>query len=73
MSEFIIKTTATWKSCTEELPPVGQSVEILATMITKASLVGTEPKQLWNQDEDMSEAQTEVKLWREIDEPKAIL
>ena len=79
MAEFIVKTAHQWKSCTEELPEVGKSVEVLCTMITQASLVSTEPKQMWNQDQDMSEAQTEVKLWRDIEQatgypmPEAVL
>jgi|GEM_PF-7043466 len=70
MSEFIVKTTQAWKSATEELPEIGKTVEVLATMITKASLVGTDPKQMWNQDEEMAEANVEVKLWRYLDEPQ---
>lgn len=67
MSEFIVKTTQEWHSCTESLPEVGKTVEVLCTMITKASLVGTEPKEMWQQEQEMSEAQTEVKLWRHCD------
>lgn len=70
MSEFIVKTAETWKSVTEELPEIGTTVEVLCTMITQASLVSLEPKQMWNQDQDMSEAQTEVKLWRAHEQVK---
>ncbi len=70
MSEFIVKTAQDWRHCDEQLPEVGKTVEVLCTMITRASLVGTEPRNMWQQDQDYSEAQTEVKLWREIDEPK---
>jgi len=70
MSEFIVKTADMWKHCGEELPPVGQTVEVLCTMITRASIVSLEPTQQWKQDQDVSEAVTEVKLWREIDEQR---
>ncbi len=68
MSEFIVKTAKDWKHSETDLPEVGKTVEVLCTMITKASLVGTDPKQLWQQEQGMDEAQTEVKLWREIDD-----
>ena len=68
MSEFIVKTAQQWKSATEELPEVGKTVEVLCTMITKASLVGLDPKQMWQQEGTMDDAQTEVKLWREIEQ-----
>lgn len=67
MSEFIVKTTAEWHSATESLPEIGKTVEVLATMITKASLLSTDPKQMWQQEQDAADAQTEVKLWRECD------
>ena len=70
MSEFIVKTAHDWKHSGEELPEIGKTVEVLCTMITKASLVGTEPTQQWMQEGDMSEAQTEVKLWRECGTPE---
>jgi len=68
MSEFIVKTAQQWKSATEELPEVGKTVEVLCTMITKASLVGLDPKQMWQQEGTMDDAQTEVKLWRELEQ-----
>ena len=71
MSEFIVKTAATWRATHEELPEIGKTVEVLATMITEASLVSTEPKQMWNQDQDLADAQIEVKLWRYVDDAKA--
>lgn len=67
MSEFIVKTVEEWKSATEELPPIGKPIEVLCTMITKASLVSTEPMPQWKQEEN-AEMATEVKLWREINE-----
>ena len=70
MSEFLVKT-ATWRATPEELPEIGKTVEVLATMITEASLVSTEPKQMWNQDQDLADAQIEVKLWRYVDDAKA--
>jgi hypothetical protein len=66
MSEFIVKTTQTWKPLHEELPEIGKSVEVLCTMTTKASLISADP-QLWQQDGTMDDAHTEVKLWREIE------
>ena len=68
MSEFIVKTAQDYKSINEELPEVGKTVEVLCTMITRASLVGLEPKQMWQQEGTMDEAQTEVKLWRELEQ-----
>lgn len=67
MGEFIVKTQQEWHSITESLPEVGKTVEVLCTMVTKASLLSADPKQMWNQEQDMSEAQTEVKLWRELE------
>lgn len=71
MSEFIVKTVQDWHHCNEKLPEIGQTVEVLATMITRASLVGTDPQSVWAQEQEMQDAQTEVKLWREINEPAA--
>lgn len=68
MSEFIVKTAQDWHSISESLPEVGKPVEVLCTMITRASLLTADPKQTWTQEQDISEAHTEVKLWREIDE-----
>ena len=67
MSEFIVKTQADWQSVTEKLPEIGKTVEVLCTMVTKASLLSADPKQTWTQEQDMSEAHTEVKLWRECE------
>lgn len=67
MSEFIVKTQADWHNVIESLPDVGKTVEVLCTMITKASLLTVDPKQTWTQEQDMSEAETEVKLWRECE------
>lgn len=72
MSEFILKTQHEYKNITEELPPIGKPVEVLCTMITRASLVGTEPKPLWQQEPD-AEMETEVKVWREIDAPLPVM
>lgn len=70
MSEYIIKTVKDYKHLDDGLPEIGKTVEVLCTMVTKASLVGTDPKQMWQQEGTMDEAQTEVKLWREIDDVK---
>ena len=64
MSEFILKTEKTWRNATEDLPPIGQVVEVLCTMTTKASLLSTDPN-MWNQES--TELHTEVKLWRETE------
>lgn len=72
MSEFILKTAQEWHSIEEKLPEIGKQVEVLCTMITKASLLSTDPKQMWNQEQDISEALTEVKLWRECEPTQEI-
>lgn len=72
MSEFILKTQNDYKNVTEELPPIGKPVEVLCTMITRASLVGTEPKPLWQQEEG-AEMETDVKVWRELPAPLPIM
>lgn len=66
MSEFIVKTLRDWKHINQSLPEIGKTVTILATYITKATLVGTEPQALW-MPEDGAEALVDVKLWREDD------
>ena len=67
MSEFIVKTLDDWKSDSESLPAIGKPIEVLCTMITRASLVATEPVLQWKQEEG-AEMETVVKLWREVDE-----
>lgn len=67
MSEFIVKTEKEWKHINEALPEIGKTIEVLCTMITKASLNSCDPVQ-WEQKQDITEAYTEVKLWREIDD-----
>ena len=39
MNEFIMKTKHAWHHAAEDLPPIGQVVEVLCTIITKASLL----------------------------------
>lgn len=67
MSEFILRTAEDWKHASEELPPIGKPIEVLCTMITRASLVGTEPTPMWKQEEG-SDMATDVKLWRECEQ-----
>lgn len=68
MSEFIVKLPHEWKNVAEDLPELGKRVEVLCTIITDASLVGTEPKCLWRQECDTLEV--DVKLWRLKEEPE---
>lgn len=69
MSEFIVKTPGEWKVMKDELPEIGKPIEVLCTMITRASLVGTEPTPQWMQEEG-AEMMTDVKLWRECEQAK---
>ncbi len=69
MSEFIVKTAQEWKHAGEDLPEIGKTVQVLCTMITKATLVSTEPDQTWKQEEG-AEMETTVKLWRECGTPE---
>ena len=68
MTEYRLQTEDGWNYIGESLPPLNESVEVLCTMITKASLISLEPKDMWQQDQEMSEASVEVKLWRKARE-----
>ena len=69
MSEFIFRSANDYKNINEELPPIGKTIEVLCTMITKATLTGVEPNAQWTQVAG-ADMLTDVKLWREIDEQR---
>ncbi len=67
MTEFNFKTVEEdYKLASEELPESGKTIQVLCTMVTKAKIVSVDPLQ-WEHIQD-SPMNTEVKLWRHIEE-----
>ena len=67
MSEYIIRVEGEWKSVADAMPEQGETVDVVCAMVTQASVLSMQPKPMWNQDQDISEAKTDVILWRKID------
>lgn len=55
-----------WKSARQEWPEIGQTVDVIATIMCKATLLEAKPHRIWQVHTPTSETE-EVKFWKEID------
>lgn len=59
-----------WKSARQEWPEVGQTVDVIATIMCTAKLLSAKPHREWLVKADETNI-TEIKFWKEIgDIPK---
>ncbi len=60
-----------WKSARQEWPEEHQVVDVIATIMCKATLLRTKPHREWAVYCECPEA-TEVKFWKEVDHGSSI-
>lgn len=64
-----MKRKEKWISARQKWPEIGQTVKVMATIVTTATLLQDKPHRIWNVHTPQSECE-EVKFWSEIDEER---
>ena len=65
------KRKENWVSARQSWPGVGQTVDVIAMIMTKATLLEDKPHRVWQVHTPLSACE-EVKFWKEIDDGSTI-